>query len=262
MPLKAEEKPKIVIVIDDVGNSADDQVAVELPGDVTLAFLPFTPHSRRLAELAHQQGKEVMLHMPMAARAGNKLGEGALTNEMGVAALQQTLVKALASIPHVAGVNNHMGSELTESLPHMAWTMRVLRYYPLYFIDSRTTVYTCAQTVAEATGVPSLRRHVFLDNEEDEVAIERQFDKLLALAKRRGEAIGIAHPYPETIAVLQRRLADLDAQGVELVPASALVSEEAWAKRAASPLAPVAVELPQHLLALLRQPERAAVLSL
>ncbi|WP_240695167.1 divergent polysaccharide deacetylase family protein [Corallincola luteus] len=242
----AAEQPaaRVALVIDDVGNSASDREVIALPGPVTLSFLPFTPHSRHLARLAHESGKEVMLHMPMEAKAGNRLGHGALTNEMSQSELQSMLIKALQSLPHVAGVNNHMGSDLTESLPHMAWTMRLLRYYPLYFIDSRTSVNTCAEDVALATGVPALRRHVFLDNLQDQAAISRQFDQLIKLALRQGYAVGIAHPYPETLSLLQQRLPELTALGIELVPASALIDDENWAAREKIGTAPLAVRLP------------------
>ena len=48
--------------------------------------------------------------------------------------------------------------------------------------------------------------------------------KLIAVAKHRGYAIAIAHPYPETIRYLQNNLETLAKQGIQLVPTSQLVN--------------------------------------
>ncbi|MEW8145304.1 MAG: divergent polysaccharide deacetylase family protein, partial [Candidatus Thiodiazotropha endolucinida] len=56
------------------------------------------------------------------------------------------------------------------------------------------------------------------------VEIRRQLDKLLLKARSQGHAIGIAHPYPKTLAVLQEELPKLKLQGIELVPVSELIN--------------------------------------
>jgi polysaccharide deacetylase 2 family uncharacterized protein YibQ len=78
------------------------------------------------------------------------------------------------------------------------------------------------------------------------MAISRQFDRLLSLAKREGYAIGIGHPYPETLRLLQARLPELEAMGVELVSASALIDEQRWLAREQVARQPLAVTLPQQ----------------
>ena len=58
--------------------------AVELPGTLTYSVLPQRPYSRDIAGLAHRNGKEVMLHLPMESLRGKRLGPGALTADMQV----------------------------------------------------------------------------------------------------------------------------------------------------------------------------------
>jgi hypothetical protein len=213
---------KIAIIIDDIGNHPEDLAAAELPGDVTFAVLPFTPYGRSFALKAHHQGKQIMAHVPMQALAGNALGLGALTSDMSNAEIKLKLRQVLDDIPYVAGINNHMGSQLTQLTQPMQAVMESLKNHDLYFVDSRTTEYTVAEQIAQRYQVPVARRHVFIDNETSERYLTQQFDELIRIAHQQGTAIAIGHPYPETIAFLKRRLGSLDQDGVQLVFASEL----------------------------------------
>src|SRR5690606_18507347 len=108
--IDASTHPYIVLILDDIGNNAElGRRAVALPGAVTYAMLPHTPHAAKLAEQAHNLGKEVMLHAPMANQAHFPLGPGALTAELSQEEFMKTLEDSIASIPHLQGINNHMG---------------------------------------------------------------------------------------------------------------------------------------------------------
>ena len=217
---------RIALIIDDLGNHlAAGKAALALPGPVTYSVLPHTPYGRELAEQAHEQNKQIMLHLPMEAHQGFPLGEGGLTLEMSKAEYIQTLQEALVSVPHVEGINNHMGSLLTRDPTAMRWLMSTIRENGLFFIDSRTTDKTVAEQVAKKNLVNATRRDVFLDNVQDKEMIRRQFRKLIGIAKRKGNAVGIGHPYPKTVTVLAEELPKLSKEGVELVPASQLTNE-------------------------------------
>jgi polysaccharide deacetylase 2 family uncharacterized protein YibQ len=224
----AQPGPRIAIIIDDLGNNITfAEQALALQGALTYAVLPQLPYSAKVARRAHATGREVMLHLPMQARENRALGPGALTRAMDRFEFARTLRASLASLPHVAGVNNHMGSLLTGDPAAMRWLMEDLACHDrLYFIDSRTDVRTLAARFAREAGLRHAERDVFLDHVQDEAEITVQFRRLLALARRNGSAIGIGHPYPETLAVLARELPLLEAEGIELVPASRLVEQE------------------------------------
>lgn len=220
--------PVIAIIIDDMGeNRPAGQRAIDLPGAVTYSFLPHRTHARPLAELAHARNKEVVLHLPMEAVNRRALGAGAITSRMSEQEVIQTLRDGLAAVPHVTGINNHMGSLLTRQPVHMQWLMReVGQIGNLYFVDSRTTADSVAYAVAAQFGVPNLERDIFLDNERAEPAIVAQFEQLIAKARQRGAALAIGHPYPETLTVLEQYLPRLKEYGVELVTVSELVRRE------------------------------------
>ncbi len=214
---------KVAIIIDDMGyNRRNGMRALNLPGAMTYAVLPFTPHAVNLAEEAHRRQKEIMLHAPMSSIQGTPLDPGALTGDMDRATFEQNLQQSLDAVPHIRGLNNHMGSRLTQNSQAMDWLMTELKQRQLYFIDSRTSPASVAWDAARQAGIATNKRDVFLDHSRDPAAIERQFQRLLRIARRTGQAIAIGHPYPETLALLEQHLPTLSQQGIALVSISAL----------------------------------------
>jgi polysaccharide deacetylase 2 family uncharacterized protein YibQ len=222
----ANNKDKIAIVIDDIGYRATDKSALELPQQITFSVLPHTPFGRELAEQGNLQQREILLHVPMESINNLLLGPGALTSTMDEANVKKTLAASIADIPHVIGINNHMGSRLTQMSEPMSWTMQFLKDNDLFFLDSRTSKFSQAEFMAQKVGIPSLHRHVFLDNQINEKYIEQQFRKLIKISKKEGTVVAIAHPHPATIKVLQRMLPTLAQQNIELVAISKLLPTE------------------------------------
>lgn len=223
---QSQQQPAtVVLIIDDMGNGMElGRRAVALPGPINYAFLPHSPNGRALAETAHQQGKEIMLHVPMSNLLDHDTGPGALRPIMNHRQFQQTMADNLQSIPHVRGVNNHMGSLLTQLREPMDWVMATLKQNNLYFIDSRTSPLSVAESQAQSHQLPNMARDIFLDNQRNEAAISVQFERLISLAKQHGIAVAIGHPHPETLAFLEQALPTLSARGVKLALASSVFS--------------------------------------
>lgn len=213
--------PAISLIIDDLGDRlVEGRRVVGLPGPVVAAFLPDTPHALLLSEAAHHSGKEVLVHMPMQAVNGTDPGRGALTLDMDEQQFHEAVMAALAAVPLASGLNNHMGSLITQHPGHMAWLMDILRdsQRDMLFVDSRTTARSVAVRLAREAGVAHLQRDVFLDHDPDPASILREFHRLLARARRDGTAVGIGHPYPQTVDMLEEQLPRLATEyGVELV---------------------------------------------
>lgn len=234
-PVLAGEKPVsqgqmppiIAIIIDDMGhNRIQGERLIALDQPLTLAFLPFRRYTTVLAEKAHKRQKEIMLHAPMANTRRLELGPGGLNEGMSQNEMNLTLRRALRSIPHVQGVNNHMGSLLTQQLQPMDWVMTELNNYPVYFVDSRTIASSVAGDVAAAYRIPTLSRDVFLDHEQTEEYIHQQFQRLVQKAKENGSAIGIGHPHKITVDYLEKHLPELDEEGIAVATVSGV-----WAMR-------------------------------
>ncbi len=220
-PLQAAPA-RVAIVIDDIGYRYSDKHALSLPGAITYSILPHTPYGKELALQANAQQKEVLLHIPMEAENGKKLGPGALTSTMNEAQIIDSLKASLAEIPFAIGINNHMGSHLTQLDHSMTWTMGFLKRHQLLFLDSKTSPYSKASDIARNIGVPVNRRHIFLDNQLTPSYINQQFQLLVQHAKNKNFAIAIAHPHPETILALQQLIPTLAQNGIQLVSLSSL----------------------------------------
>ncbi|WP_394132958.1 divergent polysaccharide deacetylase family protein [Shewanella maritima] len=213
----------IAIIIDDIGYRQSDKAVLTLPQDVTLSVLPHTPLGQRLAKKGHQGGFEIMLHMPMQTLDGRDLGPGGMTNQMSEQQIKQVINSAVEHIPYAKGLNNHMGSLLTQLREPMSWVMESIKEKDMYFVDSVTTRYSKAGEQALLAGVPILQRHIFLDNQKDIIALQAQFDKAIEQAKEDGMVILIGHPYPETVMFLNNNIDQLASNGVKLVPTSQLL---------------------------------------
>ncbi len=120
-----------------------------------------------------------------------------------------------------------MGSALTEQQQPMGWLMAELKAHQLFFVDSRTSSHSVAQQVARQAGLSNAGRDVFLDNKRDLVSINQQFNQLIRLARQRGQAIAIGHPYPETVHYLQQVLPLMKDAGIDVVPVSSLLTTPA-----------------------------------
>lgn len=237
--LPAFAEPRIAIIIDDLGYRYPEGLrATELPGPVACAVLPETPRAAVLARAAHGNGKEVFLHLPLQANEENGPEEpGDLLLDMSRRQFATAFEKSFASVPFVSGVNTHRGSLLTRHPGHMSWLMEEISSRGgLIFVDSYTTRESVAMKLASESGVPAVRRDIFLDFERSDTAIAREFERLKSIARRRGYALGIGHPFVETLAVLERELPKLAGEGIILVPVNALIRQSAVvAAKEASP---------------------------
>jgi polysaccharide deacetylase 2 family uncharacterized protein YibQ len=225
--LQAAEKPRIAIIIDDLGYAAElGRRVTELPGPVACAVLPSTPLAVRIAEAANAAGKEVLLHLPLEAIGPQaRTDPGVISLDMTRGQFARTFSEDIRSVPHASGVNSHRGSLLTQHPGHMTWLMEEISTRgDLFFVDSYTTHESVALMLAIESGVPALKRDVFLDPDKSPETVAREFQRLIDIARERGMAVAIGHPYPATIELLERELPKLNSDGIELVSIRELLS--------------------------------------
>lgn len=215
-------KAYMSIIIDDLGQSSErDNRTLALPGPVTMAIMPDTPHASDFARQAHKAGKTVILHMPMDPATGPYAWHPGTPIEE----LAKRLDAALTKVPYAVGINNHMGSRMTAQREPMAWLMGELQRRHLFYVDSRTSAATVAASQAQAISLAQVSRDVFLDNVNTPDAITAQLQQGIALARRQGSAVLIGHPYPATLAVLEREIPRLKHQGIALIRLEQMIAE-------------------------------------
>lgn len=216
--------PRLAIIIDDCGQWPETEHGfVALPFPLTLSVLPHVRFGSAIAREANAAGKGVMLHLPMQTISGRYPGPGTITVAMGDDAIRAELTSDLAELPEARGVNNHEGSRATQDARVMGDIADVLAHDGRFFIDSRTSGASVGESVARERGVPSASRSVFLDNVDNQAAIEAQLLEAARDARATGSAIAIGHPRPATLAAVRNLGPMLAADGIELTLASALV---------------------------------------
>ena len=208
----------IVLVIDDFGyrNDSISDGFINLPVPITCAVLPGHSQSSRIAKKVVNAGKEVIIHMPMQSSVASS-GEDGFKLKTGMTSeeIEWRLSEALSDIPEAIGINKHQGSKATSDKRVMAVVASVLKNNNKFFLDSRTSSKTVAENTMRSAGVPTARRHIFLDNDLNTENILSQLDKLVEIAEKKGLAIGIGHVKRNTLEVLQKKIPDLIDQGIE-----------------------------------------------
>jgi len=226
---------KLAIVIDDFGyRPAQENQVLQMPAAISVAVLPDATHAHEMATKAHQRGHEVLIHLPMAPLSKQPLEKNTLRPDMSSEEVERIIREAVAKVPYAVGLNNHMGSAMTSSLPGMQKVMQVLNHYNFYFLDSMTIGNSQSTRAAAGTSVKVIKRRVFLDDTQNEADIRKQFLRAVHLAQRDGSAIAIGHPHPTTVKVLQQMLPTLPAD-ITLVSPGQLLNEPQNAGRQAPP---------------------------
>lgn len=218
------DPPRAAIIVDDggYGGLVSDAI-LTMDTRLTLAILPGTPFARETAESALARGFEIMVHMPLESGNGEEVFPGELTTAMNEQEIQERLDAALEEVTGAKGLNNHTGSKFTADNAAMTRLLESLKKRGLFYVDSRTTADTVAETIARQLEVPVARRAVFLDNESAPDYIRAQVAELAETARSQGSAIGICHFRSTTAAMLPEIVGLLESHGVSLVHASELV---------------------------------------
>jgi len=231
-PSALDGRPMIAMVIDDLGPPhARTERVIELPGPLTLAFLPYAEHLAVDTARARQNGHELLVHLPLEPLSAKEdPGPGAILTGLREDQLRAQLARNLGRFAGYVGVNNHMGSRFSQDAASMAILLAELRDRGLLYLDSVTVAGSLGLPIARALGVPSTRRNVFIDNDIDVEAITARLAEVEALARKRGFAVAIGHPHDATIEALAAWLPGLAARGFALVPISAIVAREEGVK--------------------------------
>ena len=212
-------KPKVAIIIDDLGYQTEiAERILDLNYPVAISVLPFLPHSQLITRMALEENETVLLHMPMEPHNPDvNPGEGAIFSTMNEEEIRNKLKSVFQDLPDVQGMNNHMGSKLTENREIMEIILSVIRDKGLFFVDSLTSPDSVGYQLSKEMGIKTAHRSVFLDNEQEPDYIRNQVDYLKELALKNGSAIAIGHPYCHTIDILVEAELTLQAEGIEIV---------------------------------------------
>lgn len=208
----------VVIVIDDMGISMKRTAdIISLKAPITASFLTYARHLDKQIQSSINSGHEIMVHVPMEAKTAVDVAPDVLTTQMSGNEIKSNLIEMLKKFKNVKGINNHMGSKLTEDYNRMKSVMEILKEQGLYFLDSKTSPESTAEKAAKDIGIAYAHRHVFLDNKNDKAYILGQLTKVENLADKNGYAIAIGHPKTQTYAALKEWLPSVNKKGIKII---------------------------------------------
>ncbi len=216
-------KGKIALIIDDFGyfdNDLSDSF-FNLPKEITFSVIPGHQFSKILARKIDKLNHNLLIHLPMEPidyKGDEK--QYIIMTEMNSYEIENRIDKAINDLPQAIGINNHMGSKSTSDLVTMNKVANTIKNKDLLFVDSFTFKNSIAYKVMKKHDIPTAKRDIFIDNENDSEYISQQIDKLVQLAIKNGKAIGIGHGRKNTLLMLQKKIPDIISNGIVLVSIS------------------------------------------
>jgi polysaccharide deacetylase 2 family uncharacterized protein YibQ len=228
--------PKLAIVVGDLGyDPVRDAEWLDFPMKITFSVLPFGPSSGTVAASAHSRGRCVILHVPMEPRSPSPdLTEPfRLDRGMDAAQIAERLDRMARNVPQAVGAINHMGSAFTTDARAMDYFAAALKERNYFFVDSATAAGSLGMEACRKSGVRAVQRDVFLDDDPGPAAMRLQWEKAIALAKERGEAVLVCHGRRETLQALLGMVPDLEQEGISPVTILDLLADRPVAGRAA-----------------------------
>lgn len=217
------------IIIDDFGYFGEELLDEFLALDeaITFSILPGLPYSREVMRKAYEQGREVIIHIPMEpiTYPRDDPGKNAIFLDLSGKEIEKRMKGYIKELPLTIGANNHMGSMVMQYRKPLEAVMRVLKQNDMFFVDSHTTNKTVGWEVAKEMGVPSYLVDFFLDAEDvsQKGYAEKMSEKILQYAKTHNEIVVITHCRKSSLNSLTEILEKLKNTDVRLVPLSEIV---------------------------------------
>jgi hypothetical protein len=214
LSLKFSNKAYLGIVIDDWGYSPNViPFLQEIRIPLNIAILPELDYSRTINIVALNAGHEILLHLPLQPLPGEnmetRLEKLTIREDMSPQQVGDILNRFLDELQGVKGVNNHMGSLISQDEEKLSQIFKVLKARGLYYLDSRVIPESIAPSIAERVGIKCLQRDVFIDNKEDKDYVKSQVRKGIKIARKRGYSIIIGHARPLTLKVIKEMVPEI-----------------------------------------------------
>lgn len=219
---KAATMPTVAIVVGGLGIGAaktTDSI-LKLPGAVTLAFTPYGTDPTKLVERARAQHHEILLQVPMEPfdYPDNDPGPQTLLTTQSPDQNLDRLLWHLSRIQGYVGLTSFMGARFTVSDTAMQPVIREAAKRGLGYLDDGSSPRSVAGTLAQGQTMPFAKADLSIDAVPTAAEIDKALAKLEALAKSRGNAIGIASSLPVSVDRIGNWARALESRGVLLVP--------------------------------------------
>jgi polysaccharide deacetylase 2 family uncharacterized protein YibQ len=219
--------PQIAVVIGELGlNQAASYQAIQLPGEVTLAFAPYARDLEGWIDQARMAGHEVLLEVPMEPTTfpNDDPGPRALLTSLKPDENIQRLEWLLGRFVGYVGVTDHMGSSFASSRDHLEPVLRALKNRGLMYLDIHGPGNPLPAEIAAGLSMFHVARDVDLDIVTSRERIAQQLAEAERIALESGAAVAMGRPFPVTIDLLANWLPALAEKGIAVVPVTAVAA--------------------------------------
>jgi polysaccharide deacetylase 2 family uncharacterized protein YibQ len=218
---------RVAIVVGGLGisESGTETAIATLPGPVTLAFAPYSADLDGWVAKARALGHEVLLQLPLEPfdYPNNDPGPKTLLVDASAGENTKRLHWLMSRFGTYVGVVNYMGGRFTADPKAMEPVLAEIGGRGLLYLDDGTSTRSRARETSRGRA-PFASADLVIDAQPDPAAITSRLTQLEAIARERGQAVGIATAYPVTVAQIASWAKDAARRGVVLVPVTAVAS--------------------------------------
>ena len=202
-PTSKKSGAKLLIIIDDVSHRYQLNQIKSLPFKVTPSIFPPTKMNMQSYKLARGL-KHFMVHLPLESHSRQMNTMYKVIRTYYTQKQIDNRVKEIKRLfPNAKYINNHTGSKFSANYKASKRLYKSLLANGFKFVDSRTSQNTKFPKLAKEFHKRYLKSDLFIDNVINVNSIKREIRKGVALAKRRGYAVVIGHPHPQTLRALR-----------------------------------------------------------
>lgn len=235
LPEESPERPapRLALVLFGFGDDlAGARQVFDLPVPFAVALTPGTKASSAMLRAAHDQGREIVLHIPLEPVNYPQLnpGPGTLLVTLKPDRATGTMRRWLDQAGPVVAVANHMGSLATQDMTLMGAVYRELKRRRLPFIHVQPAAGAVCRSLAAEAGVIYDEPDAVLDTEaraKTPAALDRRWDEILERARTRERTAVWVRVTPLTREWLGRATTAKRLDGVDLAPLSGVMRRAA-----------------------------------
>ncbi|WP_170937360.1 MULTISPECIES: divergent polysaccharide deacetylase family protein [Rhodomicrobium] len=221
----APKAARIAILVRGLGRDeriGDDAVS-KLPTAISLGFLPFGNSAQQLAGKARERGHEVIVQLPLepADYPVNNPGPETLLSGSSPDENVTRLGNVLGRFEGYSGVTNFLGGKILQSKAALRPILENLKSRELIYVGEGKS-HAVVRGIAGEIGLRYGGADVMIDSNPAPEAVKKALDRLIAVARKDGSAIGLAYANRVTIDELEAWSQTLATQGITLVPVGVL----------------------------------------
>lgn len=220
---------RIAIVVSGLGLSqtGTQRAIAELPEEITFAFAASGNSLQRWMQEARRGGHEILLQVPLEPfdYPANDPGPETLLTTKPAARNIENLHKAMGEITNYTGVMNYLGGRFLSDPAAMEPVMRDIGKRGLLFLDDGTSAQSKTAAIAKGTELPYAFADLQLDGQLDINAVLKKLDELERIARKNGQAIGVASAFDESVDAIAKWSEEAAMRGIEIVGVAALSND-------------------------------------